>query len=120
MSDDIFLILPLPPSTNSVYRTARGMPGIYLSKQGKDYKKAIEEICVLHDITPIDGPVRVEMWVYFQRRGADLANREKLLLDALQGHAYADDKFVVELHMYKRLDKSAPRVEIKIEEALPE
>ncbi len=114
MDNVLVLDLPLPPSTNSVYRTARNIPSVYLSKAGKDYKKAVMEICQLHDITPVDGPVRVDVWVYFQRRGSDLANREKLMLDALEGFAYRNDKQIVELHMYKRLDKSYPHCEVHV------
>lgn len=118
--DSLYLELPLPPSTNAVYRSARGMPGVYMTKAGKDYKKAVQEICILHDLEPFAGPVRVTMWVFFQRKGSDLANREKLLIDALEGFAFGNDKQIVELLMLKRLDKAAPRVEVKIEECLPE
>jgi Holliday junction resolvase RusA-like endonuclease len=112
----LVLDLPLPPSTNSVYRTARNIPSVYLSKAGKDYKKAIAEICMLHDLEPVTGPVRVDMWVYFQRKGSDLANREKLLLDALEGFAYENDRQVCELHMYKLYDKAYPHVEVHVTE----
>jgi Holliday junction resolvase RusA-like endonuclease len=114
MDDKLVLDLPLPPSTNAVYRTARNIASVYLSKAGKDYKKAVREICELHQLKPYEGSVRVDVWVYFKRRGSDLANREKLMLDALEGYAYVNDRDVVELHMYKRLDKDYPHCEVHV------
>jgi Holliday junction resolvase RusA-like endonuclease len=47
---------------------------------------------------------------------SDLANREKLLLDALEGFAYENDRQVCELHMYKLYDKAYPHVEVHVTE----
>ncbi len=106
------LILPLPPSTNSVYRhRAVGKRSMmYMTKEGKAYKAAVVAAASL--CRPEIGPVRVHMDVYLPRRAGDLANREKLVLDALQGYAYVDDKQIVELEMRKWLDHDNPRLVI--------
>jgi Holliday junction resolvase RusA-like endonuclease len=64
---------------------------------------------------PLRGKVRVRADVYMDLRG-DLMNREKQLLDALQGVVIVDDAQVWEMTMVRHLDREDPRVELTVEE----
>ena len=64
----------------------------------------------------IVGEVRLTIHVYRPRRVGDLDNYAKVVLDALNGIVWEDDKQIVELHMYRYEDKANPRLEILIEE----
>lgn len=107
------LILPLPPSANRYYRNVRGRT--LLSKEAREYRDA----CALAAAGqwrggPISDPVRIEAHVYMTLRG-DLMNREKQLLDALEGTAIVDDSQVWDMRMIRHLDRKNPRVEITIQ-----
>lgn len=69
-------------------------------------------------IRPLDGPVVV--WVDFWRRTkvrCDIDNLGKLVLDALNGIAWADDHQVVALNLTKGFDSERPRTEVRVESA---
>ena len=60
------------------------------------------------------GKVRVHADVFMDLRG-DLMNREKQLLDAIQGTVIEDDNQVWDMRMVRHLDRENPRVEITVE-----
>lgn len=65
----------------------------------------------------IRGPVSVTITGYFKdNRRRDIANVEKLAVDALQGVCIVDDTQVEEEHLYKRMDPKDPRLEITVTE----
>jgi Holliday junction resolvase RusA-like endonuclease len=69
------------------------------------------------------GPVDVEITVYFKNDPQDADNiPAKLYVDALKGWYIADDdrRFVRSVRTVAEVDKSRPRVEIRIAPALPE
>lgn len=109
------MILPLPPSVNSMWRSFKGRT--ILSKQGRAYKKACAAI--LAGQTPTARPVRVQLSVYMARRGCDLDNRIKPTLDVLNGTVFVDDSQVHELVVSRYLDHRRPRVEVEVVE-MPE
>ena len=107
------VILPLPPSVNHYYvNTGRG--GRALSQEARNYKAAAELAVYRAHLVRYTGPVAVTMHVYRERKAGDLDNRVKLTLDSLNGHAWADDAQVVELHAYRHDDAANPRVEVEI------
>jgi Holliday junction resolvase RusA-like endonuclease len=61
----------------------------------------------------IDGDVAVHIKIWYASRRPDLD--ESLILDLLQGIAYANDRQVKEKHIYWGLDKENPRCEIRVE-----
>jgi len=61
----------------------------------------------------IEGDVAVHMKIFYASRRPDLD--ESLILDLLQGVAYANDRQVKEKHIYWGLDKENPRTEIRVE-----
>ena len=86
-----------------------------LSKSARAYHTDVTKILEGHRITPFDGPVRFTAYYYFQRRGSDVGNRSKILMDVLQGFAYHNDRQICEERAYRRLDHRNPRVELEIE-----
>ena len=60
------------------------------------------------------GPVALRITFYRNRKGADIDNLLKSLMDGLNGVAYGDDVQVVRVEMDKRLDRKNPRVELEI------
>ena len=56
--------------------------------------------------------------LYYASRRPDLD--PSLILDALQGRVYRNDRAVREMHLYHRLDRENPRAEIFLEEMTDE
>lgn len=107
------LVLPYPPSANRYWRkTAAGR--VYVSEEAERYRAAAAAL--LAAFRPLSGPVTVSARFFRPRRSGDLDNRIKILLDALQGRAFADDSQVAEIHAWRFEDKHRPRVEVEIEE----
>jgi len=106
--------LPLPPSTNRLWR--RFGSRTVKSEEARVFE-ASAALCLRHVDTPINGAVCVRLVVYFPTKAGDLDNRAKCVLDCLQGVAFANDNQVTELHMLRRVDKHNPRVEVVVSEA---
>jgi len=53
------------------------------------------------------------MTIWYATRRPDLD--ESVILDALEGYAYVNDRQVKEKHIYHALDKENPRAHIKVE-----
>jgi crossover junction endodeoxyribonuclease RusA len=59
--------------------------------------------------------IEVEIKLFFgDKRKRDVDNYNKLVLDAMTGIVYDDDKQIQALHIYKDYDKENPRCEILI------
>lgn len=109
------LTLPYPPQANHLYTIARGRK--VLSTKGRQYKKAVSDICTVSRVKPLSGELAVTVRVYRPRRAGDLDNTFKVAMDSLTGYAWNDDRQIVELHGYRAEDKSNPRLEVEIKEA---
>lgn len=107
----IRVILPYPPLGNRYFRIYRGRA--VTSPEAREYKTRVGWL--MAGQTPVAGPVRVTLHVYRPWKRGDLDGAGKVLLDALQGHAYANDNQIVELVMRRDDDKARPRVEVTIE-----
>jgi crossover junction endodeoxyribonuclease RusA len=108
----IRLTLPLPPTANTYWRHVGKR--VLLSKEARRYRDACRLAAVAqYGGELIEDRVRVRADVYMDLRG-DLANREKQLLDALEGAVIADDKQVWDLRLVRHLDRESPRVEVEI------
>lgn len=134
----IRLTLPYPVSANKYWRpvTIAGHVTIVPTKEAKDYRKQVALLCSAAGVLrPLLGRVAVKLHLYphrpldWQKRlrqhGAawddtvqciDLTNAEKVLLDALNGVAYEDDKRIFE-YSAKRMEPDAggARVVVVIE-----
>lgn len=129
------LVLPLPLSANVMWRSTAGAAkglieaavrysqnqahwrevlaklyvNVVVSSEGKSFKKDAATWMAAQPTQVLVGDVRLKITFYFERRGSDLDNRLKPLLDVLQKVLYTDDKQVSELHAVKRYDKEKPR-----------
>lgn len=112
-NDYVRLRLDMPPSANRYWRTGSGH--VYVSDEALDYKNDVAITARQQGVRkPFTGDVAVTVYVYRKQRSGDLDNRLKVLLDALKGIAFEDDKQVVEIHAFRRDDKADPRVEVQI------
>lgn len=84
------ITLDLPPSLNSIYRATR-FGKIYKTKDGKNWMEyAAWEI--KKGFKKFAGPVTIKANCYFStKRRTDLANREKLLGDAIVASGVIED-----------------------------
>jgi crossover junction endodeoxyribonuclease RusA len=104
--DEVVLKLPVPPSANRYWRTYNGR--VTVSAEASAYKSEVGWLC--SQVQPLAGDVAVSVTVYRERKAGDLDNYLKVLLDALKGILYPDDKAVVEIQAYREDDKDDPRV----------
>ena len=110
--------LPWPPSVNHVWRRV-GSKTI-LSAQGREYRKAVGEHCLLHKIanTRLSGRLSVRILVNPpDRRRRDIDNLTKVPLDALT-HAgvWGDDSQIDELYIRRDEIKQGGTITIQITE----
>jgi Holliday junction resolvase RusA-like endonuclease len=85
------LDLPYPPTVNHLWKRYRNRT--VLSREGREYRRAIRLALACRSVTPQHGPLAVSIDVNPpDRRRRDLDNLHKALLDALgRGGAYFDD-----------------------------
>lgn len=106
--------LPMPPSANVYWRNFRGRTVI--STEARNYKKHVGELAKRLGMELVeDGDVRFTIRVYRNQASGDLSNRLKVIEDALNGIAYADDKQIVEEHAFRHDDKGNGRIVICVE-----
>jgi crossover junction endodeoxyribonuclease RusA len=109
------LTLPDPPSANRWWRmvTIRGQARMLVSSDARKYK---ERVALLGGRQKLpDGPVRLTIDWYRERKSGDLDKRIGVLLDALQGVLYDNDSQIVELIARRHDDKNNPRVVVTAE-----
>lgn len=106
------ITLPTPPSANRYWRVFRGRAVV--SSEAKAYKKTVQVLAQRAGLECLDGAVAVTLDVYRPAKRGDLDNSIKVLLDSLQGAAYADDQQITEIHARRFDDKHNPRVEVTI------
>lgn len=101
---DFSIILPFPPSINTIYPIVRGRK--ILSKNGRLYKKEVENILSNVEYTTLTG--NLSMFIALtvpDRRRRDIDNYNKAVLDCLtEQRVYEDDSQIV----YLTVEKSGP------------
>lgn len=93
----------------------RGKPMFIKSSKALTYAESFKQqtLAAAASKVTLDGDVAVHIKIYYATRRPDLD--ESLILDLLQGIAYANDRQVKEKHIYWGLDKENPRTEIRVE-----
>jgi crossover junction endodeoxyribonuclease RusA len=118
---ELALVLPLPPSINHQYATVQGRR--VLSRAGREFKRlVVEEVEDWLDKYPQADValfqrhyLALTMTFYFRsalRR--DLDGGLKIAQDALCEALGVNDNLVVEIHLSKRVDRHAPRLEVQL------
>lgn len=108
--------LPYPPSVNRYWRFPRALGRPILSAEARAYKANAGLEARVQGVTPLAGPVSVQINVFRPQRRGDLDNTAKVALDALNGIAWEDDEQIVHLELDRFDDKARPRLEVTIEQ----
>lgn len=113
------ITLPLPPSTNALSRAiVKGKRAVVISsKEYRSWKKDAHNWILIARPECLTGDVRVAMVIYYPDRRRDADSAIKPALDILQGHAYDNDRQVVEIHARACYGAEDPRVELIVEAA---
>lgn len=109
------------PSKSNCYKiiTLMGHGSLAKQKVLKDYEKSFFMQCGTYRNKMIDGYFKLEVNVYHENMRPDLDNCFKVLLDCLQScKAIKNDRFCVEIHAQKFVDKNNPRVEFTLTELI--
>ena len=87
-----------------------------MTRRGKDLKKLYQlEAKNQYKGKVICGDCYIEIALFFKdKRRRDIDNYNKLVLDALEGIVYEDDKQIQKLTITKEISVSDPRIEIEI------
>lgn len=91
MSPITTIKLPLPPSSNRYWRSAPGK-GMVPTKDAQHYKTTVARICQLERVPCVTGRYEMKVAIFGARADADLGNFLKVLEDALELHAFINDK----------------------------
>jgi Holliday junction resolvase RusA-like endonuclease len=113
-SEIFFTVLGEPASKANSRQLVRlnGRPMFIKSKKARDYVDAFKLQCPKLSAL-MEGDLVVHIKIYYASRRPDLD--ESVILDAMQGLIYENDRQVKEKHVYHALDKHNPRAEIRIE-----
>ena len=98
-------------SRKIVHNPATKRPMVIKSKKARDYLKDFEKQCPVCDPL-LEGELAVTMTIHYASRRPDLD--ESLILDAMQGKIYGNDRQVREKHVFHALDKENPRTDIAV------
>lgn len=100
--------------------TINKRPAFIKSSKARGYVETFKAQCAaqLAGIPPTDKDVRVEMVIHYASRRPDLD--ESVILDAMQGIAYLNDRQVKQREVYWGLDRDNPRAVIRIAECNPD
>jgi crossover junction endodeoxyribonuclease RusA len=108
------LVLPVPPSSNRYWRHNRGQ--IHVSSEAKAYRSEVALLAAQGHVTQLAGDVVIRLTWFRKAKRGDLDNRLKQVLDAIQGHLYADDSQIAEIRFRREDDKKNPRLVVWIAE----
>ncbi len=107
--------LDVPPTGNLYWRNFGGR--MVKTAAARAYLETVAVTIQEAGVRLLSGDVCLTIHWYRERRQGDLDNRIKVLQDALQGYAYANDSQVSELHAYRHDDRANPRMEIEVRAA---
>ena len=106
-----------PPSKSNCYKvvTIHGHGSLAKTKALKEYERAFFMQCGTYRDAAIKAYFRLDIDVYYANQRPDLDNAMKVILDCLQAcNAIDNDRWLVELHARKFVDKADPRIEFTI------
>lgn len=114
--DCTFVIFGEPASKANSRKlvTLGGRPAFIKSQKARDYVTEFQRQCREQVKVMTDKDVRVELMIHYASRRPDLD--ESVILDAMQGIVYANDRQVKQRFAYWGLDRDAPRSVIRVVE----
>lgn len=97
--------------------TIKGRPAFIKSAKARSYAATAAKQIPHAARVGLEGPVAVEMVIYYRTHRPDLD--ESVILDALQSQGgmvgvYRNDRQVREKHIFHRIDRDNPRAEITV------
>ena len=111
----IFTVFGEPASLNQIVVglvTIKGRPAFIKSDKARAYVKLFEEQCPVLDVL-CEHDVAVSIKIYYSSRRPDLD--ESVILDAMQGRVYKNDRQVKVKHIFWGLDRGNPRAIIRVQ-----
>ena len=86
------------------------------SKKWKDTKRALAlETRLQVNFEPLSETLAVNLMFYFgDNRKRDIDAYIKIVLDSMEGVVYENDSQIVEMHVFKEVDKENPRTVVQI------
>lgn len=125
---ELILTLPVPPSINHQYATVNGRR--VLSRAGRDFKALVlDEVENWQDREGVSNETLAQFGCHFlsltitfyftSALRRDLDGGLKIAQDAICEALGVNDNLVVEIKLYKRVDRQHPRIELHLA-ALPE
>lgn len=106
-----------PPSKSNCYKvvTFHGHGSLAKTKALKEYEQQFFLQCGRYRDANIREYFKIDIDVYYASQRPDLDNAMKVILDCLQAcKAIENDRWLVELHARKFVDKYDPRIEFTI------
>lgn len=107
-----------PLSQNRAYRRSK-QGRMFMSDEARAFKEQIALIAKCARPDTWDTSTKwFEVWVtcYFDSQRPDVDGPCKLALDAMEHVLYENDRQVVKVTMERRVDRVAPRMEVKVRE----
>lgn len=114
--DCTFVVLGEPASkaNSRIIRVIKGKVMSIKSQKAQAYVQGFRQQCAAQVKSMTTKDVRVEMVIHYATRRPDLD--ESVILDAMQGIVYANDRQVKQREIYWALDKDMPRSVIRVVE----
>jgi crossover junction endodeoxyribonuclease RusA len=117
------LVLPLPPSINHQYATVNGRR--ILSRDGRVFKALVaDEVEAWQDRAALSNQTMAQFGQYdlslsitfyfVTLRRRDLDGGLKIAQDALCEALGVNDNRIAEIHLYKRVDREHPRIDVQL------
>ena len=98
-------------NSRQLVRNQYGKPAFIKSKKALSFLKDFAVQCPT--LNPLlEGDLAITLTIHYRTRRPDLD--ESVILDALQGKIYGNDRQIKEKHVFHAIDKANPRVEISI------
>ena len=101
---------PASKSNSRTLVTINKRPAFIKSKKARDYVKRFELQCPVLAENMLEGDLWVDMKIFYGSRRPDLD--ESVILDAMQGYIYKNDRQVKEKWIKWGLDRENPRSQI--------
>lgn len=119
LSERMTASLPLPPSSNHIYRVGfnrnTGEPQLYLTKEARAYRKEVHKTLMAHACECPQPPFNFGLHFRLpDLRRRDLSNGIKLLEDSVFGYFGHDDTHVHGMQLWKYIDRKEPGVTIEV------